>query len=68
MGDLEDLLRQRDYTKIRNCSERTIERERASGAGCLFVKLGRAVRYRRGDILNFIEGNIRRSTSEADRQ
>src|SRR5260370_42421320 len=58
------LLTQDDYAQIRGCSTRTIERERGSGAGCPYVKCGRLVRYRRGDILNFIEAHLRRSTSE----
>ena len=64
MDDLDELLKQHDYAKIRKCSERTIERERASGAGCRFVKIGRAVRYRRSDILDFLERHTRQSTSE----
>jgi hypothetical protein len=58
------LLNQGEYAKIRHCSERTIERERAAGTGCKFIKIGRAVRYRRRDILEFIERHVRQSTSE----
>ena len=50
---------------MRKCSERTVERERTSGTGCKFIKLGRSVRYRRRDIFDFIERNARQSTSEA---
>jgi len=65
MDDLDDLLVQREYARIRRCSERTIERERSHGSGCRFVKIGRSVRYRRGDILDCIERHLRQSTSEA---
>jgi hypothetical protein len=65
MDDLNDLLKQRDYAKIRNCSERTIERERVTGTGCRYIKIGRGVRYKRADVLNFIELHARHSTSEA---
>jgi len=64
MDTLDDLLIQREYARIRRCSERTIERERSAGTGCPYVKIGRAVRYRRGDIKAYIEGHVRRSTSE----
>jgi predicted rRNA methylase YqxC with S4 and FtsJ domains len=61
---LDDLLVQREYAQIRRCSERTIERERSAGNGCRYVKIGRAVRYRRRDVLDFIERHVRCSTSE----
>jgi hypothetical protein len=65
MDSLDDLLLQQEYAQIRRCSERTIERERTAGTGCPFVKIGRIVRYRRRDILDFIERHVRRSTSAA---
>ena len=66
LTDLFDLLlSQREYAEIRRCSERTIERERASGTGCRYIKIGRGVRYKRADVLNFIEQHARQSTSEA---
>jgi predicted DNA-binding transcriptional regulator AlpA len=64
MDDLDGLLRQPEYAEIRRCSERTIERERASGSGCKFIKIGRAVRYRRSDIIEFINRHARESTSQ----
>jgi hypothetical protein len=62
------LLKQGEYAKIRHCSERTIERERTAGTGCRFIKIGRAVRYRRRDILEFIDRHARQSTSEKEPQ
>ena len=62
---LDDLLTQPEYARFRRCSERTAERERATGRGCRFIKIGRAVRYRRRDIIEFIEKHVRQSTSEA---
>jgi hypothetical protein len=62
-----DFLLQDEYAALRRCSERTIERERSAGTGCPYVKIGRAVRYRRRDVLDFIEQHIRRSTSEPAR-
>jgi hypothetical protein len=65
MDDLDVLLTEKQYAGIRQESERTIQRERESGTGCPFVKLGRAVRYRKRDISRFIEQHIRQSTSES---
>ena len=59
------LLTQPEYAILRRCSERTIERERASGTGCRYIKIGRSVRYKRTDVLDFIETHARQSTSEA---
>jgi hypothetical protein len=60
----EFLLTQREYAKLRRCSERTIERERATGTGCRYIKIGRGVRYKRADVFDFIERHARHSTSE----
>lgn len=49
---------------IRRCSERTVERERNSGTGCRYIKIGRAVRYRRRDVVEFLDRHARLSTSE----
>ena|ERR1700730_6944072 len=63
-NDPDHLLVQREYARMRRCSERTVERERSSGTGCRYIKIGRAVRYRLGDIIEFIERHARLSTSE----
>lgn len=60
------LLTQREYANLRRCSERTVERERALGTGCRYIKIGRGVRYKRADVLDFIERHACQSTSEAD--
>jgi hypothetical protein len=64
MEDLDELLTTAEYARERKSSERTIERERTSGTGCKFVKIGRSVRYRRRDILDFIARHVRGTTSE----
>jgi hypothetical protein len=64
MDNLEELLKPPEYARIRRCSLRTIERERTTGCGCKFIKLGRSVRYTRRDILDFIQRNARQSTCE----
>lgn len=64
MENLEELLTGQEYARLRRCSVRTVERERSTGEGCRYIKLGRAVRYRRRDVVDFIERNARQSTSE----
>ncbi len=44
-----------------------MERHRCAGTGPRYVALGRAVRYRRRDLLDWIERSARRSTSEPTR-
>jgi hypothetical protein len=66
MENLDELLTTAEYARERKSSERTIERERTSGTGCKYVKLGRSVRYRRRDILEFIARHVRGSTSELE--
>jgi predicted DNA-binding transcriptional regulator AlpA len=48
-------------------SERTLERHRTAGTGPRFCALGRAIRYRRRDLLDWIERAARQSTSEPAR-
>lgn len=45
-------------------SVRTFESLRLRGGGPPYVKLGRAVRYRRGDVLGWAANKLRRSTSD----
>ncbi len=45
-------------------SVRTFEALRIRGGGPPFVKLGRAVRYRRADVLGWAAGKVRLSTSD----
>jgi len=45
-------------------SKATLEAWRCRGGGPVFLKLGKAVRYRQADLDSFIESKIRRNTSE----
>jgi hypothetical protein len=47
-----------------NCSEALLERRRWDGTGILYLKIGRAVRYRKSDVLAYLEGKSRTSTTE----
>lgn len=57
-----DLLTEAEAAQLRRQSVRTLQAERVRGGGCPFVKLGRNVRYRRSDVLGFINANVRAST------
>jgi hypothetical protein len=53
-----DLLTTREYARDRRCSERTLERERADGRGCPYVRLGARILYRRSDIERYIAKHV----------
>jgi hypothetical protein len=67
MRDPDELLTGQEYARERKCSLRTIERERTSGSGCRFIKIGRSVRYRWRDVLAFVEQHLRQNTSQVER-
>lgn len=55
----DDLITEKEAARMRNQSVRTLQAERRQkhrrqGARCPYVKLGRTVRYRRGDVLAYI--------------
>jgi hypothetical protein len=54
-----ELLTTDEYAQLRRCSRRTLERERAVGRGCPYVKLGARILYRRRDIDQFLAANLR---------
>jgi hypothetical protein len=62
----DELLTESEAAQLRRQSVRTLQAERLRGGGCPFVKLGRSVRYRRSDVLNFIEARLMNSTSQVD--
>jgi predicted DNA-binding transcriptional regulator AlpA len=57
------LLTQRETATLLRLSERTLERLRLRGTGPLFVKAGRAVRYRECDVEAWVSARIIGSTS-----
>ena len=54
-----ELLTPQEYAHLRRSSVRTLDRERADGRGCPFVRLGSRVFYRRRDIDRYIEAQVR---------
>ena len=61
---LDKLLTEIEAAQLRGQSVRTLQAERLHGGGCPFVKLGRSVRYRRSDILRFIESRVQISLAQ----
>lgn len=59
-----DLLDEIQTGRILKVSRRTLQGWRTKGEGPPFVDLGRRVRYRRADLIAFIEARLRRSTSD----
>lgn len=57
----DELLTEAEAARLRRQSIRTLQAERLRSDGCPHVKLGRSVRYRRSDVLKFIEANVRTS-------
>jgi hypothetical protein len=54
-----DLMTPAEFARFRRCSPRTLDRERATGRGCPFVRLGTRILYRRADAEWYIEQNVR---------
>ena len=57
------LLTQVEAARLLRLSERTLERLRLTGGGPLYVKAGRAVRYREADLEAWIAARVVSSTS-----
>ena len=61
---MDDLLNSKKAAAFLGVSERTLERLRTAGQGPKYVKFGMVVRYDPADLLAWIEGRKRASTSE----
>jgi hypothetical protein len=61
---MEPMLNQKEAAKLLGVSTRTLERYRVTGTGPRFAVVGRLVRYRPCDHADFIDRNLRMSTSE----
>ena len=61
---MQPLLTQRQAAALLCLSERTLERFRVSGIGPKFVRMGKSIRYRLGDVEAWIERRTVGSTSE----
>lgn len=68
MTDTPELVDENEASVLLAVSVRSLQTWRVSGGGPDYVKLGRAVRYRRSDLLAWIAANTRRSTSATSSQ
>lgn len=59
------LLSERQVAKIFDLSVRTLQGWRLRGDGPTYYKLGRAVRYDRADVAEFLRRQLRRPTSDS---
>jgi predicted DNA-binding transcriptional regulator AlpA len=63
---LDTLLSDRDVERITGRARSTLQKDRVSGTGIKFVKIGRLVRYRESDVRSYLaELPAQYSTSEA---
>ena len=58
------LINQNRLAEMLGCSARTLERQRLEGTGIPFCRVGRLVRYRLVDVIEYLEAQRRWSTSE----
>ena len=61
----EVLMKPIDVSKVTGKPTSTLTCERFEGRGIPFVKLGRSVRYRKQDVIDYINSNTFTSTAEA---
>jgi hypothetical protein len=62
-GDLDDLLTPAELAEWFRCSESGLAKMRLRGDGPRFTKVGAAVRYRRRDVIHFLDLKATTSTS-----
>src|SRR5262249_34772030 len=54
-----ELMTTAEFAQYRRCSLRTLDRERAEGRGCPYLRIGSRILYRRRDVDSWIEAQIR---------
>ncbi len=67
-ADLPMYLTPSAFAQLRGCSTKSLERERVSGVGAPFVKLGRKIAYRKASVLAWLEKQEVASVAEAKRR
>jgi hypothetical protein len=65
---MQPFLTEKEYAGIRRCSVRTTERERETGVGCPYVRMGRRIYYRPEDVQQFIAAHVRGSHRGSDKK
>jgi hypothetical protein len=62
---VERVLNQKEAARLLGVSTRTLERHRVTGTGPTFTCLGRLIRYRQCDLADYVDRNLRTSTSQS---
>lgn len=62
--ELPELLTQEELCRFLGKSKAWAERGRWAGYGPAFIKVGRSVRYRKTDVLRWLDAQTRNSTTE----
>jgi predicted DNA-binding transcriptional regulator AlpA len=65
-ADFDAALNENQAAQFLGVSVRTLQAWRVRGGGPRYVKIGRAVRYQRGELISFQRAHTVSSTSEAD--
>ncbi|OPL16338.1 MAG: excisionase [delta proteobacterium ML8_D] len=58
------MLRTKEAAQFLGLKKATLEAWRCKGGGPVFLKMGKAVRYRQEDLNSFLKSNLRTSTSD----
>ncbi len=67
--DYESLLTEKDAADFLDLTTRCLQAWRYRGGGPRFVKISsRCIRYRRGDLLDWVQEKLRSDTSETDKE
>lgn len=64
LNNNEQFLNEKELAKILNIKPETLRNWRWDGKGPIYIKLGSNVRYRMSDVQDFLDGRIRKSTSD----
>ena len=59
------LFNQQTIAAVRDCSTATLERDRWAGTGIPFLKFGRSVRYRKSEVLSWLNTHSSRQSTSA---
>lgn len=62
----QDILVTKEAARLMRMSHRTLEDWRLTGDGPPYLKVGRRVLYRLADLLEFLDGAVRRNTGGPD--
>jgi hypothetical protein len=53
-----DLLTERETAEVRRCSTRKLQRDRAEGRGCPYVRIDGRIFYRRKDVDQYVAAHV----------